>query len=227
MGINIISMKTIYEKTTKLCEYVIDLVYMQYFHMQIFDEVNEKYFKGEFIPIAESLNNIRSFLFTCCRPESLMFSSIKYSNIDNNDKLMTITSSKPHVTNNTSGRGVKYNFVLEYNSLNVLDSLKNLHHMLVSGIENDTIQETEFQTQMLYPDERIKSVYMYILLNDILSKIVPEDGRYENPILCLGSTDVLRFIPAKKAYVELLDKKVGNKYDWRSEIHQRYGHIIK
>lgn len=217
-------MKSIYEKTKKLSEYIIDLMYMQRYYLDVYDDINIMYTGGKKVVKKITYDKLRSYHFVS-QDSDAVFNSIQYDDNNFDKVLMTITGSKHHINNNTGHIGVKYNFI-QHPGDKLRDKLKDdlllTFDLLSTSIEEGTQKETEFQVSMMYNEHIIKCLYLYIMCNEHLNKIQVGES---STVLCLTSTDVLRYIPARKAYIEVLDKKV--KHDWRSEIKDRYGRTIK
>lgn len=221
-------MKTLYEKAQKISSYVRDLMYMQRYYMDIYSNINVRRSINTNIIPSTTADKIRGYAFETTNPdEKMIYQILKRETDYSRTFIITLTSSYVHIKNNTNCDNPKYKYV-QYGFNNVGDygrqlpvDLRDLFHALRNAISTDTIRETEFQVQMLHDDYLITGYYMMMLLNDDLNNIQYPD---KDVVLCLGSTDILTLIPARKAFIDLLDKRAPN--DWRNTIQVRYGHTI-
>lgn len=224
-------MKTLYEKAGNLANYIRDIMYMQRYWLDVYQEI-AKVSNGyrTLIPTSH-YDSIRGYSFETSNPEiDIIFQSLCRKSDYRVDYIMTLTSSHTHVKNNI-GNNLKYVYVQHpHNHPNSLERILggevlNLFQALRNGISTNTIRETEFQQTMLHHDYELTGLYLFLLLIDDLNKIQYVDQYVDKDvILCLGSTDIKSFVPARKAIIDQLDKKV--KHDWRQAIQQRYGHTI-
>lgn len=223
-------MKTLYEKASNLANYIRDIMYMQRYYMDCYAEVSIVRTARASITPNNSYERVRGYSFETANPvleDAPIFQILKRENDYRTDYVMTLTSSHTHVNNNSRGDKRKYHYVHHaYSNLDKLEEvlppdLLDMYRSLQDGISTNTIKETEFQQSMLHQDYALTGFYLFLLLNGDLNKINYES---KNLVLCLGSTDIKTFIPARKAFIDLLDKKVNN--DWRETILKRYGHSI-
>lgn len=226
-------MKTLYEKAVNLSKYVLDIMYMMQYHNDIYTSIH-------FIRTTDGMvvnprvvgEKVRSYMISTNRPDpDYRFSYItQYRDKDycNFDYIITLTTSHVHIKNKMNSNK-KYCFCMFSNHnepeliqmLNLKESgLGDLLHMSRNAIENNTIVETEFQSKLLHCDSHITNMYLYLLLEKDLKSI----STNKELIIGLGSTDILRFVPARKAYIEFLDKEAPN--GWRETIQNSYGHTI-
>lgn len=223
-------MKTLYEKASNLANYIRDIMYMQRYYMDCYSEVSVIRTARMSVTPTSSYERIRGYGFETANPvieDGHIFQIIKRESDYKSDYIMTVTSSYSHVKNNTQTSRPKY-FYVQYPITNHWDfesTLDRAHRDLLqalrNGISTDSVKETEFQQQMIHPDYLMTSLYLVLLLNNDLNAVQYEDKRV---VLCLASTDIKTFVPVRKAFIDLLDKKVSN--DWRQAIQQRYGHVI-
>lgn len=223
-------MKTLYEKASNLANYVRDIMYMQKIWMDSYQEVSKIYSGRMHIIPMSSYNTIRGYALETTNPnleDGKIFQSLQRKCDYSVDYVMTLTSSYTHMRNNTQGKNVKYHYVhCPHNHPNdfgnsLSGEMRDLFQALQNGISTDAVRETEFQQTMLHDDHIITGFYLFLLLNEDLNTIQYSS---KNIILCLGDTDIRTFVPARKAFIDILDKKVKN--DWRQAILQRYGHSI-
>ena len=219
-------MKTLYEKASNLANYVRDIMYMQKYWMDVYSDVAKvRTARMTIIPLS-SYDTVRGYAFDTTNPEidGKIFQSVQRKSDYRTDYIMTLTSSHSHVKNNT-GDKAKYHYVQHAhkhpNDLERILSgeLLDMFQALRNGISTDTVRETEFQQSMIHKDYVMTGFYLFLLLIDDLNNIQYPD---KDVVLCLGDTDIRAFVPARKAFIDLLDKKVKN--DWRKAILQRYGH---
>jgi hypothetical protein len=222
-------MKTSYEKMKKLSGYILDIMYMFKLYNDNYPDL-AKYRSGiggqHYIP-HEKGEKIRSYRFSFGWPEVNLHNAITYD--EGYDRLITITSSKNHIKNFTSPNNSKYRFVLSH--MDCIDNLYRnfdndfaiVYNMILEGIDNDSMREAEFQALLVGDQKRIDGAYLVHFVHDHL-KMFKDDISTES-ILALGTTDVLRFVPARKALIELMAERCGN--DWRSKIKNRYGYDVK
>ncbi|EHX8550322.1 hypothetical protein SEPL_350 [Salmonella phage SE_PL] len=214
-------MKTIYEKAEKFCGYLKDIVYMMRFYQDHYVRLNNyKNTYNNTMILRNANEKMRSYYFNFMHEEFGIMNAITTN--DMYDRLITITNSKSHIDNNIKGDRPKYNFVMYYYD-KVEDDMWPLFDMLTNGIESDTIKETEFQALMLHNEDTLQKYYIAIIMMETLGLF--SDLDMPVPILALGSTDILRFIPARKAMIDMMTKKVGD--DWKTKLEKRYGHVIK
>lgn len=230
MGDNCIGMKTLYEKASNLANYVRDIMYMQRYYMDCYAEVSLIRTARMAVIPNNSYERIRGYSFETANPnieDAPIFQILKRENDYRTDYIMTLTSSYTHIKNNTISSKAKYVYVQHPNNhpndieRSLSSDQRDCLQALRNGISTGSIKETEFQQQLIQPDYLLSGFYMMLLLLDDLNKIQYEDKRV---VLCLGSTDIKTFIPARKALIDLLDTKVKN--DWRETILKRYGHSI-
>lgn len=223
-------MKTLYEKASNLANYIRDIMYMQKYYMDCYSEVSVIRTARMSVTPTSSYERIRGYGFETANPtieNGHIFQIVKRDSDYKNDYVMTLTSSYSHIKNNTQTSLPKYFYIqhpiTSFNDFeNTLDrTQRDLLQALRNGISTDSVKETEFQQQMINPDYMITGLYLFLLLNTDLNAVQFEDKRV---VLCLASTDIKTFVPARKAFIDLLDKKVSN--DWRQAIHKRYGHVI-
>lgn len=222
-------MKTSYEKMKKLSGYILDIMYMFKLYSDCYENI-ARYRNSSagqhYIP-HEKGEKIRSYRFNFSWPEVNLHNSISYD--EGFDRLITITGSKSHIKNFTSPNNSKYRFVLHH--MDNIDTLYRrfdndfaiVYNMIIEGMDNDSIREAEFQALLVGDQKRIDGAYLVHFVHDHL-KMFKNEVSYDS-ILALGSTDVLRFVPARKAIIELMAQRCGN--DWRSKIKNRYGYDVK
>lgn len=222
-------MKTIYEKTSNLANYIRDIMYMQRYWMDIYSDVAKIRTERMSITPLSYNETIRGYEFGTNNPvieDGKIHQSICRKSDYRADYVMTLTSSYVHVNNNTRGKA-NYHYVQHaHNNPNDFEcilsgEMLDLFKALRNGISTDTIRETEFQQTMIHKDYEITGFYLFLLLIDDLNNIQYSD---KDVILCLGDTDIRAFVPARKAIIDLLNKKVN--HDWRQAIFERYGHTI-
>jgi hypothetical protein len=233
MGIDFTSMKTTYEKTIKLAQYIKDIMYMQKYYLDIYHEINKVYIAGKWTTKKLSVESVRSYAMYIQPVEQVVHSSVQQKTEYNDIVLMTLSNSDAHIKNNTN-KGAKYKYIHQFssdpkgsifNTEAIAEQYRDLYFILDNGINNNTIKESEFQASLLSCNESMVRIYLYALLFDSLKDMQFED---QYPVsLCLSSTDILRYIPARKAYIDLLDKRVGARHDWREELKVRYGRTIE
>ena len=223
-------MKTLYEKASNLAKYIRDIMYMQRYHMDCYAEVSVVRTARASITPNNSYERVRGYSFETANPvleDAPIFQILKRENDYRTDYIMTLTSSYTHIKNNTSSSRPKYFYVQHpINHPNDVErsmtaEQRDCFQALRNGISTDTIKETEFQQQLIQPDYLLNGFYLTLLLYEDLNAVQYVDKRV---VLCLGSTDIKTFVPARKALIDLLDKKVNN--DWRETILKRYGHAI-
>ena len=225
-------MKTLYEKAQNFCNYVIDIMYMQRYYLDCYSTINVMMAgrNTKMLP-SSHMDRVRGYSFDCNNPDEGSSIQFMISRKDDYkiDSIQTITSSYAHIRRNTAIQNRNYHFVLQSN-VNVIDCgtvipvyNKMILSDLMNAIEEGTVQETEFQLNLLHSDYDITKLYFVILLNEHLENIQYIDRRV---CLCLGSTDIRTFIPAKKAMVDLLNERAPHE-DWRDCISKRYGHTVK
>lgn len=229
MGANCVGMKTLYEKASNLANYIRDIMYMQRYWMDIYSDVAKfRTTRVSFVPPSYN-ETIRGYEFFTTNPEiedGKIHQSICRKSDYRADYVMTLTSSYSHIRSNT-GDKAKYHYVQHaYISPNDFEyilsgELLDLFKSLRNGISTDTIRETEFQQTMIHKDYVITGFYLLFFLIDDLNNI-----QYSDKVLhlCLGYTDIRAFVPARKAIIDLLNKKTN--HDWRQAIFERYGHTI-
>lgn len=218
------SMKTIYDKAKKLSQYIIELVYMQQYYLDIYHEINRLWHPSDKKAQVKRITHdtLRSYMMVAQNPKECIFTSVQYGgDISSRSPLLTVTDSYHHCKNNykkglnyiyiqTAGRGFSHSNI-DYITVN--DVLRN-------GLLTGDHKEAEFQCSMLASENSIKCIYLYILLEDCISNV-----KNKGCSIALSTLDVMQYIPAHKAYRDLLDKRGEN--DWRSKIKERYGCSIK
>ena len=223
-------MKTLYEKTSNLANYIRDIMYMQKYWMDSYSDVAKIRTARMTITPQSCYETVRGYAFDTTNPEledGKIFQSLQRKSDYSTDYVMTLTSSYTHINNNTKGKVAKYHYVqYVHNHPNDLEQvlsgeLRDLFQALRTGISTDTVRETEFQQTLVHKDYIINGFYLFLLLYEDLKKVQFE---HKDVMLCLGDTDIRAFVPARKAFIDLLDQKVNN--DWRQTILQRYGHDI-
>ena len=223
-------MKTIYEKSKNMAKYIEDLLFLNRYYLDLYRNINVKVRSRniQYIPQAHQ-DDIRSYSLSTSDPHEMTFSSLRISTDYNSRYLFTLTDSAPHIRNNTKESQLKYQFVMyNHNNDDYIKSVFEKFHpgsanvidILRDGMMNNTIEEAEFQASLVHKDYVIRGFYMYFLLQDTLSKVCNS----EDTAVCVGEMDSLVLSPARKAMIDLLDKRAPN--DWKQQIKQRYGCIF-